>query len=64
MLSVYIYRVVDAYREFREHEVQPRATLTSWETIFLSLSFLFFGDIFNCSRDSYPEIMSLRFLKH
>ena len=55
---------MDAYGEFREHEVQPRATLASWETIFFSLSFLFVGDIFNCSRDSYPEIMSLRFLKH
>ena len=56
---------MDAYGEFGEHEAQPRATLASWETIFfLSLSFLFVGDIFNCSRDSYPEIMSLRFLKH
>ena len=55
---------MDAYGEFGEHEAQPRATLASWETIFfLSLSFLFVGDIFNCSRDFYSKILSLEIFK-
>ena len=54
---------MDAYGEFGEHEAQPRATLASWETIFLSFSFLFVGDIFNCSREFYSKILSLENFK-